>query len=235
MEEDNKEFIDSMTPIELTKEVEVETNYNSGFDQVDSMLSQVVNLSSKNDFYEPTCPICSSEIREEAECLWEDGGKKASLVSQLFKDKTTLKVSAEIVKNHMRNHKDGGQTEIKKVEFINRVRRLYGKNVSTIDRIDLCLAVITERLMQINSLASDGRKSAIDIEKIKTAETNKLMATYSSLLKIQATILGEMKNNGEIISIPREKFITVFNEAISNSQTAREREVITDILSGLKG
>jgi len=222
--------------MEEGKEIPIQPQVvDRGFDQVDSMLAQVVNLSGSNQMHEPTCPICSSKLRGEAEDVWENEGEKTAPVLRIFRERTDLKISAEIVKNHMRNHKDGGQKEIKKVEFIDRVRRLYGKNVTTMDRIDLCLAVITERLMQINSLSPDGKKTHVDIEKIKTSETTKLMATYSSLLKIQATILGEMKSSGEIISISRDRFVEVFNDAITEAKTDRERALITNILKSLRG
>jgi hypothetical protein len=227
---------DSLEEIVLEKEhVETLTPYRKDFDQVDEMLAQSVNLSNDSRLHEPTCPICCSPLRVEAEDIWDKDGSRTSPVCQLFKEKSTLSVGAEVVRNHMKNHKDGGVAEIKKVEFIDRVRRLYGKNVTTLDRIDLCLAVITERLMQINSLSPSGDKSLVDIEKIKCGETNKLMATYSNLLKIQANILGEMKDNGELISMPRDKFVRVFNDAIISANTNREREIITQILNGLKG
>ena len=75
-----------------------------------------------------------------------------------------------------------------------------------------------------------------DIEKIKSSETVKLMSTYSNLIKLQATLLGEMKDSGEMISIPSKKFIAVFNTALAlEVKTDREREIVTNILKGLQG
>ena len=229
---------DSIEPLETIEEEE-ETctaviKHQKDFDQVDSMLSQMINLNNDHTHHEPTCTICSSPLRGDAEDIWEKNRRTAG-IRDLFEARANLKLSPEIIMNHMKHHKDGGIQEIKKVEYVDRIRRLYGKNVTTLDRLDLCLAVITERLMQINSISPSGDKSIVDIEKIKSAETVKLMGTYSNLLKLQATILGEMKDSGEIVSISRSKFIKVFNDAIIGCTTDNERVIVKTILDGLKG
>lgn len=217
-------------PVQETRLV----TYRKGFDRVDDMLSQMINLDSNNVVHEPTCPICSSPLRQEAEDLYSANPRTTVDVSSLMRNKANIKISAEVVTNHMKNHSGGVAREIQKVEYVNRIRSLYGQNASTLDRIELCLAVITERLMQINSILPAGEVSAVDVEKIKSDQTVKLMNSYNSILKLQATILGEMKDSGEIITISRQKFVSIFNEAITGARTDREREVILSILNGLK-
>lgn len=229
---------DSMESIDVDLDEGEETRstltpYRKDFDQVDKMLSQAVNLNNESRLHEPTCPICCSPARVEAEDAWD--GRKTLPIIQLIKERTGAKVSTEVVRHHMKNHMDNGGKEIRKVEFIDRVRRLYGSEGTTLDEIRLCIAVIRDRMMEINSLGPSGDDSEADIQKIKSAETNKLMSTYGNLIKLQATILGEMKDNGEIISIQRDKFITVFNEAFAEAKTDREREIVSGIINGLKG
>ena len=54
------------------------------------------------------------------------------------------------------------------------------------------------------------------------------------MVKLKATLLGEMKDSGEVITISQDKFVTVFNDALADAKNDREREIITRILSGLK-
>ena len=240
--EDAKEFKrpslnDSMEPLEpvesfVEEESEV-TPYRKDFNQVEKIFSQAINLANDGQFHESTCVICCSPLRDEAEDAW-DQGRATAPIKKLFKEKSTQKVNDSLIKNHMKNHKDGGIRELKKVEYVDKIKRLYGGgSVTTLDRLDLSLAIITDQILEVNSLEPSGDKSWADIQKIKSGETNKLMATFCNITKLQATITGEMKDSGEIISIPRDKFISVFNEAIISAKNDREREIITGILDGL--
>ncbi len=56
------------------------------------------------------------------------------------------------------------------------------------------------------------------------------MMSFNQLLKLQASILGEMKNNGELIMIPRQLFVDTFNQAIAESRTEEERDTIKKLL-----
>jgi hypothetical protein len=198
------------------------------------MLSQSINLSSDGTAHEPTCPICSSQIRTEAEELWEKTCSNRDVI-KLFRERISKKISADVVKNHMKNHKDGGVRELKKVEFIDRTRRLYGNGeVTTLDKLNFAMAVVTDQIMEINSLEASGTISLADLKKLKSSETNKLLATFANLSKLQATIQGEMRDNGEIISIPTDRFIRVFNDAFANSESEKETELIRSILNGLR-
>jgi|SaaInlV_100m_DNA_2_1039680.scaffolds.fasta_scaffold21311_1 hypothetical protein len=241
--EDAKEFKrpslnDSMEPLEpvesfVEEESEV-TPYKKDLGQVEKVLSQALNLANDGQFHESTCSICCSPLREEAEDLW-DQGRATAPIKKLYKEKSSQKINDSLIKNHMKNHKDGGVRELKKVEYVDRVKRLYGSGeITTLDRLNLSLAIITDQLLEINSLEPSGDKSIADIQKIKSGETNKLMATFNNIVKLQATISGEMRDSGEIISIPRDTFLNVFNDAIINARNDREREIITGILDGLK-
>jgi len=210
------------------------TPYRKEFDQVDKMLAQAVNLSGDSRMHEPTCPICNSPLRAEAEDMYERNPRDLKAIKQFFKERSNLNVSVEIIKHHMKDHKDGGVKEIRKVEFIDRVRRLYNSDTTSLDQINLCLGIITERIMEINSLGPDNENSVADIEKMKTSETTRLMGQYSKMIQLRATILGEMRDNGEIISIQQKRFIDVFNTALINAKTDREKELVQQILEGLR-
>lgn len=238
MSEDRLKPEDSMEEIEFDQVSSSDTSnitpYHKDFDRVDLMLAQSINLNNESGLHEPTCSICCSTLRTEAEDLWDKNGVTAP-ISKLFKDNSGLKISSELIKHHMKNHKDGGEKEIRKNEFVDRVRRIYGKNVTTLDQIQLCMAIITDRIMEINSISPSGEHSVVEIEKIKSAEINKLTKTFGDFVKLQATILGEMRNTGEIITIPRERFINVFNDALINAQNDKEKALVNGILNGLKG
>jgi len=197
---------------------------------VEDVLGQLVNLNEENVLHETTCLICSSPYRKDIEDMWI-AIKKHDDVKEAFKDK--LPLSNDVIDNHMRHHHDRGIKELQKVEYINRIRRLSSIELTTLDRIRMGLSALTERLAGINSITPSGDMSAAETEKVKSMETSRLMSTFNQLLKLQASIMGEMKSNGELIIIPRQSFINLFNEALTDASTDKEKQVIKGILSKL--
>jgi len=215
---------DSMEPIE-PKTVSV----LKGDDQVEKLLAQAINLSDEMILHEPTCILCSSPAREEVEQKYLET-KDYSEAIKLFKDKTGNKISKSVIENHMRFHHDRAIRHHQMAEYVDRIKRYTGQNLTTIDRISICFAVISERLMGVNSVIPSEDESIAQIEKMKSAETVKLMGVLGNLLKLQAAILGEMKSSGELITIPSTDFIQIINEALSAAKTDRERELVKGII-----
>jgi len=204
----------------------------SNGDQVDRLLSQAVNLSDGQVLHEPTCIVCSSPSREDVEQKFlETKDYKAAI--KLFKDNTGQTMNKGVLENHMRFHYDRAIRELQKVEYIDRIKRYSGQNLTTLDRISICFSVITERLMGINSVIPSEEESVAQIEKLKSSETARLMGILNNLLKLQASILGEMKNSGELITIPANDFVQIINEALAEAQTDRERKLVKGIIDRL--
>jgi len=207
---------------------------NSYDQDINRLLSQAINLNGDNIIHEPSCEICSSEYREELEAKWLDSNRSYTEVKKLLQSKgVTKKISKSTIQNHMLHHFDRSVTEIQKIEYLNRIRRYNNYNLTTLDRIKLGISALTDCLMGINSIVPDSETSAAEIQKIKSSETSRLMSSMSSLLKLQAEIMGEMKNSGELITIPKREFINVFNEAIISAKNDSQRDAIKDILSKL--
>jgi hypothetical protein len=196
------------------------------------ILSQLININADNILHEPTCILCGSPYRKDIEQKWVET-KKYDDVKKLFQEKTGLTISKDVMDNHLLYHFDRGVKELQKVEYVDRIKRLSGCNLTTLQRIRLCCDALTERLMGVNSIVPTGEIGNADIEKIKSSETTKIMVAFNQLLKLQASILGEMKTSGELITIPRKDFVTIFNEAIATSKTDGERDVIRQILNKL--
>ena len=215
-----------------TTSIKIESFDLNTINDLNNALVQLVNLNPDNIIHEPTCIICRDPYRQEAEELWKKD-KNHKEVVELFKTKSNTVVSEDIIDNHMIHHYGKGIKELQKIEYTDRIKRLNSVNLTTLDRIRLCFSALTERLMGINSIVPSGDLSAADIEKIKSSETSRLMGSFNQLLKLQASIMGEMKNNGELIIIPRQIFVNVFNEAIARSSNDEEKNTIQKILSNL--
>jgi len=200
--------------------------------EIEDALLQLINLNSDNILHEPTCMICSSPQRSDLEKKWLKN-KKHEEVKVLFKTQSSLPLSNDIIDNHMRFHYEMGIKELQKVEYINKIKRLNTVEMTTLDRIRLALSMLTERLMGINSITSSSNISVAEVEKIKSSETSRIMVAFNNLLKLQASIMGEMKNSGELIIIPRQAFIDTFNKSLIEAKTDGEKEVLKKLLKGL--
>ena len=199
---------------------------------IENILFQSINLNGNNVLHEPTCMICSCSNRDEVEKKWLEL-KKHDEVKKVFSSQNSGCISEDVIDNHMRFHYNKGIKELHKIEYTNKIKRLNSVELTTLDRIRLGLSMLTERLMGVNSIVPDNDTSSAEVEKIKSSETSRIMASFNQLLKLQAGILGEMKNTGELIMIPRQSFVDTFNRAIVNSKTNEEREAIKRLLNSL--
>lgn len=210
----------------------IQAYYPKSSGNIEDILLQLIDLNSNNVLHEPTCMICSASNREEVEKKWIEN-KNHEETKKIFTSKNSMIISNDVIDNHMQLHYNRGIKELQKIEYANKIKRLNSVELTTLDRIRLGLSMLTERLMGINSITPSNDIAVAEVEKIKSAETSRIMASFNQLLKLQASILGEMKNNGELIMIPRQSFVDTFNKAIVNSKTNEERETIKHLLTSL--
>ncbi|TRZ83336.1 hypothetical protein D4R86_00800 [bacterium] len=202
----------------------------SSQNEIDKSFAQLINLNEGHIFHEPTCLLCSNPHREEIEDKYLET-KSIKDVKGFIQTKTGLNIAISVVENHMFYHLTTGAKEEQKLEYANVIKRLTSCNLSTLDTINIGKAACQERLMGINSITPGGDVKISEIEKIKTQETARIMASLNQLLKLQASILGEMRASGDMLSIPRESFIHLFNDAILNANSDIERKIINDLLT----
>jgi len=204
-----------------------ETSSISFSGELEKAMMQIVNITG-NIIHEPTCIICSSAYRTELEQKYLET-KSCEECKKILQGKG-ITVSSANIENHMLYHVTGGIKELQKVEYISKIRRLNNNSLTTLDIIQLCLSALTERLIGINSIVPDSNLSQAEIDRMKASETSRLMASFGQILKIKAMIEGVMKNNGDLIVLPRQNFIKVFNEAFIEAKTETEKNIINKIL-----
>lgn len=229
MPENKPEDSMSPPPVNLIQEEMISF---STINDANDVLAQIINLNVDGIMHEPTCIICKSPYRDEIEAKWIET-KKHSDIKKILKEKAHLNVSDDVIDNHINFHYSKGIRELQKIEYISKLKRMSTVELTTLDRIKLGCSAIEERLAGINSIVPDNITSAIDVEEIKSSAVTKLMSTYTSLLKLKATIVGEMHDTGELIVVPAQDFITIFNNAIIDAKTDGEREVIKKLLGNL--
>ncbi|MEI6732294.1 MAG: hypothetical protein WCK90_06475 [archaeon] len=225
-------FESSMVPPTPEKTTPTVYSCSPSSNEMERMMSQILNLNSESVYHEPTCLICSNPHREELEQKWGEN-QRAEEVKALFQTRSSIQISKDIVENHMRYHFDKGGKGLQQLEYINKIKRLSDSNLTTLDRIRFCLASVTERLMGINSITPTNDVSAIEVEQIKSAETARQMTIFNNALKLQATIMGEMKETGEVIAIPKDEFVRICRKALVEAKTDGERKCISSFLSDL--
>ncbi len=207
---------------------DVVANKNS----LNDFMLRMVNLNNVGIFYEPNCIICSCEYRDKAEKMWLET-RNAESIRQFFVDKGMKDLTIPIIKNHMESHLDQSQEEIRRREYIEKLISINDSGkVSTLDRLDMALTALNERLVAVNAV-SDSTKSVSDVEKIKADTTCKITASMDRLFKLRADLLGEMKNAGEAFSINKKDFITMFKGLLDGARTDEERLVINRVFQDI--
>jgi hypothetical protein len=226
---------DKMEPIEAEEVVEVqhEVATTENMSAIHKMLDEMIILSGEGSdkcVVEPSCPICMSPIRVEAEELWEQSHSSEE-VKKLFKEKVGIKLSKSVIDNHMENHTYSGINELQKVEYLNRIKRLQSHNASTMDYLELALTALAERLMGVNSVTAQREETLATIEKMKSGETAKIVAQIQSIAKTRAALRGEMIDNGDVVILSAKQLPMVFSEAIALCETEGEKKIVRQIVN----
>jgi hypothetical protein len=213
----------------------IKTTNTARGEEIGKMLSQVIRANEARLFVEPTCPICTSPYRKEIEQKFiELPNRNFSEVKTFANEKYNLDISLPVIENHCIIHLTLGLKEQQKIEYAQSIARLYSQPLTTLDHIRLSFSVLMERLMGINSITPSTVESSAKIEQIKSQETVKIMGTVEKLLKLQATILGEMKDGGELFSFPRKEFLDIFNELLVDAKTEGEKQILVKLLERLE-
>jgi disulfide oxidoreductase YuzD len=199
---------------------------------LNDFMLRMVNLNNSGIFHEPNCHICASEHRAKSEKMWLDT-RNAESIRQFFIDKGVNTLTIPMIKNHMESHLDQSQEEIRKREYIDKLISINdGGKVSTIDRLDMALTTLNERLVSINALV-DACKPLSEVEKIKADLTCKITGSMDRLFKLRAEMLGEMRRDGEAFAINKREFVETFKSLLDGASTEEEKFIINKVFSEL--
>jgi len=197
---------------------------------VEEFLRRMINLSDAGVFHDPQCPICRSTHRSASEKDWLQH-RNAEQVRQYFLDKGEP-FTIPVIKNHMEAHVDQSQVELRKREYIDRIISLSRKPVTTMERLEIALAAIQERLVAVNAIEDPSVPSS-QVEKIKADATCKLTSAMNSLLELRAEMLGELKQNGEVFTVDKRAFASAFEKLLLECLTNEEKLVVNKVFTEL--
>jgi len=224
---------ETMAEIVQSEDVLIPESTDPSFtSDAEKLMGQLVNVNSSNIYHEPTCIVCSCSSREKIEEMHLAKSSREEIIKYV-KDHSGIELSPSIIDNHMLYHYDKGVREHVKTAYIDRIRRLASQETTTLSRIRMSIDALMERIIGINSIVPCGDLNEADVEKIKSQETARLTRTMTQLLQLQANMMGEMTDSGELITIPKKAFVRFFNEAITDARTDVEREIINNLLASL--
>ena len=200
------------------------------------LIGSIIKLNENGIFHESSCPFCSSKHRFEAESIYESTPQyqsdKYDFVKKFFDGKNEP-ISFDVIVNHCGNHINKGVEQLRKIEYIQTIDNIASTKMSTLEEIDIVLAALKERMIEINKISGDSRTSKIESEVLKSNVVSQISKSFSSLLKLRSEILGEMRKDGDMISIDREKFKQAFNNALDSTKNEREKQIVIDLLKNL--
>jgi hypothetical protein len=196
----------------------------------------VIRLSETGIFHVPSCPCCNSPTRTEAEGLWRQtpppGRSREAVVRSLFLS-SGEDIPPDAIRHHMRQHVGRGEDELRKQEYLEQISTLNTIDLSTLDRIKVLLAACTERLLATGQIEAPAKVVEAQVESMKTKDVALLVRTMTSLLELQAKILGEMRGRGEVMMVPTQKFKDAFDGAYRKAKTAQEQALLVAYLNEL--
>ena len=209
----------------------------SDFSGLANVLSAVINASESGLYYEPSCPVCSCTKRSEVEAFWRSTDILASdrvdkVVQYLLAAGETI--SRDAVSNHFKSHVDKGEIELRKAEYIAKLSNLSATGLATIDHVKIAMAAVMECLTCAGTVVPDKHTTTAKALEVKAKMVTSLVKTWTDLLSLQAKMYGELEDRGEIVSMPKEAFTKVFDNALNAAKSKEDRDAIHAILNGLQ-
>lgn len=198
---------------------------------IQDFLTNVINLNQAGNYYEPTCKVCTSALRERGEKYYGsldplNKHKDEALSSWFASEGEDIPLDA--VKNHTSNHVGVGDREYRKIEYINRVSNLCSVQLDPLQRLDFAIAAITDRITEMSSHSQGNMLHEDKRSKIM----NDLFKTYGSLLEQQNKLIQSMEEEGKLVRIPRDEFNSVFKKHM-DPLNEEERERLLELLEDL--
>lgn len=194
---------------------------------LERFLFSQVSLNKEGQYFEQNCPLCNSQKRAEAEDKWLKSRNADEILEYLKSIGEPSPIT--VIKNHMEYHLDQAYQELRKREQINKTITLLKMPLDTLTRVELSLSAIMERLMSISSV-EDSSISSSELEKLKDEQTCKLVTAQTKLIEIRANLMGEMKNDGDLLSVRKEDFSKIFAEILQEFKGEEARRIINRIL-----
>lgn len=205
--------------------------------QFRDMASSLIKINNDGIFVETSCPICLSKFRTEAEAIFlgvpQYDHEKKYKVTKDFLDSKGEKFAIDIIKNHCNSHLNQAENQLRKSEYINTISNICSTKTNTIDEVDLVIACLKERLVETAKLVPGAKGSLIEVETTKSNIVSQISKSFATLLKLRAEILGELKENGEVVVIQRGRFKQAINNALSKAKTEDEKKLIIDLLKDI--
>ena len=199
---------------------------------LNSMMDALVHLGQGDVFFETTCSFCRSAKRADAERLYDNpvGNIARDLAVQKFLADAGESISIDVVRNHVAWHRQRGEIELRRREYITSLASIANVDKSSLTRIRLVMAALEERMAATGSISSDSPR----VQAQKTKDINALAKTMTACIEIQAKILGEMRGRGEMVSMPKQRFKVAIENALRNARTTEERQALLKVFEEME-
>ena len=187
-------------------------------------LQALVKVNSKGIYHESSCQFCQSPSREEAEQLYAKpvGAGDRYLQVKALLDSRNDNLSIDVIRNHIDNHLNRAALELLKLEYMNHLTAIANHKLSSLESANFMMAVLRERVAAVATIPDNCPK----LIEMKVKATTSIAKAYAQQTEIRAKILGEMAGQGELVAIPKLRFIQAMESALQSVKDPAEQQVI---------
>jgi len=209
--------------VEIIQSMAVEV-VKSPHNAIRDVLQAMVKVDSHGVFFEPSCQFCHSRNRDAAEKLHANpptAGDRDLMVKEFFA-KVDENISTDSVKNHIKNHVNRASLELMKLEYIDHLTHIAEQRLTSLESVHFMMAVLRERVAALATVPDDSPR----LVDMKTKAATSIAKAYAQQVEIQAKILGEMAGRGELIAIPKARFVQTMQAALQSVKSPEEQQAI---------
>jgi hypothetical protein len=178
----------------------------------------------------PNCKLCTSELRDKAEALYDAQNKRknyAEIRRKLEEEQEDFNISEHAIKNHLIYHYKTVLNNATLQEYADDVQQWVGLQTNKVASLKARIAVLEREMFTIGKDSED-----LDIiERRKSAETMKKLAetilTYENKL-------SEFEEAVKPVTLIFNQLKIIVDEEMQHIESIKTKKVLSTVLSRLK-
>jgi len=190
--------------------------------------SVVPYLFSMDKIKRPTCKLCNSDLREEAERIYDNQGRKNyTEIKNKLKNEHNFDISGPAVRNHIVYHHKASQNNVSLQEYADNIQQWVNMQTNKVAALRSRIAVMEREMFSIAQQSED-----IDlVERRKSAETIKKLAetilTYENKL-------SDYYDNAKPVNLIFNQLKIIVNDEMQHIDSTKTKKVLSKVLTRLK-
>jgi len=203
------------------------------------VLRKLIQLGDDGVFFVPSCPLCTSTNRQEAEKVFENAqmtGGSRFVAARDFLIAKGETLTLDIVEHHFSQHKGHTQLALRRAEYIDMLCSTASVEMSSLDRLKLMMALQLNQMMATSEMEPPANSTPSTLLKFLAQKNRDFVAlskAFCQATELKARLQGEMSDRGDLLQFPEDRFNQVFLQAAKEAKDETQKKLLIDVFAAI--